>query len=336
MRTLRQSLIGLFIAALITALVYMLIVNGLRNPLVGKSTDYVATFTDVSGLRQGADVRRQGVQVGKVTAIKVVREGNSNVAQVDLELLASQRITTATRLAVRYQNLAGSRYIDIRDTESPAPLPISRIPTAQTTGSLDITTIFSGLTPMLDELDPAEINDLTDKLAVFLEGDGGGATELLKSIQVVAGRTVDQQQTIDMLIQNMSVFSEKLQGNSGKIFQFLGFLNALVRQVVAAQDKLVDLADKGPGVVTSLDRLLWVAGLRPGTDLNAKFDVMRANLYRIPEFFERLPGIYGGMQPAIKNPGSDVHCSNGTMTLPPMVKMFINDEQLVLCNRLPQ
>lgn len=336
MRTVRHSLLFLLLAALVTTLVYVVIVNTLRNPLTGTTAHYTATFADVSGVRSGADVRRRGVQVGKVKSVRLTRAGDMNVAELGIELSRSQPVTTATHLTIKFQNLTGSRYIDIRDDDVANARPISSIPLRQTTGSFDITTVFAGLAPVLNTLEPADLNNLIDKLTIFLDGDGAEASGLLDSIRVIADRAADKQQAISTLIQNMSVFSERIRGNSGKLFQNVSLWTGALDKVAALQDDIVGLSQYGPRLIAAINRALWVIGARPGENYDAKFDVLRANLYRVPEFFERMPGVYGGMQPLLRNPDVDTHCTNGTLVLPEMVKVFLNDEQVVLCNRLPQ
>lgn len=336
MRTVRHSFLFLLIAALGTALVYTVIVNTLRNPITGTTAHYTATFTDVSGVRGGADVRRQGVQVGKVTSVRLTRAGGTNVAELGIELSRSQRVTTATHLTIKFQNLTGSRYIDIRDDNIDNPHPISNIPLGQTTGSFDITTVFAGLAPVFDTLEPADVNNLVEKLTIFLDGDAAEGSALLDSIRIIASRAADKQEAISMLLTNMSVFAEKIQGRGGKLFQNVSLWASALGKVATVQDELVDISKYGPRLVATINRLLWAVGARPGENIDAKFDVLRANLYRVPEFFERFPGMYGGMQPVLTNPGSSLHCTNGALALPEMVKVFLHDEQVVLCNRLPQ
>ncbi|SHU39818.1 Mce family protein [Mycobacteroides abscessus subsp. abscessus] len=333
MRDVRRSAICLLIAVLCTGVVYVLIMNALRNPVDGSTAIYHAQFTDVSGVRAGADVRRQGVQVGKVISIKVVRDGDANIADVEMELMRSQRLTTATHMTVKFQNLTGARYVDIRDADISHPQAVSRIPLAQTTGSFDMTTLFNGLAPVLRTLDPADVNEFTAKLATFLEGDGAGASDLINSIRSIAGKAADQDQTINTLVDNISLFATGIKGRSDRIFALLANLKSSVTTLLSAKSTLIALAQYGPNFTASINRLVWVLGLRDDADLDKNFDVMRANLYRVPEFFERLPGVYVGMQPQLNNPGSDLNCTDGRLVLPPMMKVFLADESVVLCNR---
>lgn len=333
MSSVKKSLIGLLVAALCSALAYVLIVNGIRNPVAGETARYSATFDDVSGLRPGSDVRRYGVQVGKVTSIKIARAGDTNLAQVDLELATSQNITTATHLAVKFQNLAGVRFIDISDENTPNPQPISRVPLGQTTGSFDITAIFQGLAPVFRTLEPADVNDLTDKLTVFLSGDGTGTADLLGSLSAIADKAANKQVALKALVQNLSVTAQKAQGKTEKLFQVLTNISNMVTSLSSIQDKFIELAQYGPNFAIAANRMTSLFRGDEKTDFNAKFDVLRANLYRVPEFFERLPGFYNGLKPIMDDPGSDFGCLNGTMAVPPMLKVFMSGQQVTLCRR---
>ncbi|MFD6196477.1 MlaD family protein [Mycobacteriaceae bacterium NPDC060252] len=333
MSSVKRSLIGLLVAALCSALAYVLIVNGIRNPIAGDTTPYTATFDDVSGLRPGSDVRRYGVQVGKVNAIKVTRAGDVNLAQVELDLAKTQTVTTATHLAVKFQNLAGVRFIDISDENTPNPQPISRIPLGQTTGSFDITAIFQGLAPVFRTLEPADVNDLTDKLTAFVNGDGTGTADLLGSLSSIADKAADKQETLKTLVQNLSVTAQNAQGKSEKLFQVLKNISNMVLSLSSVQDKFIELAQYGPNFAIAANRMTSLFRGDEKTDFNAKFDVLRANLYRVPEFFERLPGFYNGLKPIMDDGGSDFGCLNGTMAVPPTLKVFMSGQQVTLCRR---
>lgn len=333
MSSVKKSVLGLSIAALCTALAYILVVNGIRNPLAGNGTQYTALFTDVSGLRTGSDVRRYGVQVGKVASIRISRVGDANMAEVSLDLAETQIVTTATRLAVKFQNLVGARYIDIYDSDTLNPQPISQVPVQQTTGAFDITTIFQGLAPVLRTLDPADVNDLTEKLAVFLNGDGTGTADLLESLSALAHRASDQQGTLKTLVDNLSTVAQNVRGRSDRLLQALQSISGTVIMLSDMQDKFLDLARYGPNFAIATNRMTSLLRGDEKTDFNARLDVMRANLYRVPEFFERLPGFYTGLRPLMKDGGSDFQCLNGTLSLPPMVKVFLSGEQVTLCRR---
>src|ERR1700760_982106 len=84
-------------------------VTALRNPVEGEVARYTATFTDVSGLFVGDDVRISGVQVGKVETVRL--DGRN--ADVDFTVVKSQPLFTDTIAAVRYQNLVGQRYLEL-------------------------------------------------------------------------------------------------------------------------------------------------------------------------------------------------------------------------------
>ena len=48
----------------------VLLLSGISQPVKAKTRSYTATFTDISGLHEGADVRVRGVLAGRVTRDK--------------------------------------------------------------------------------------------------------------------------------------------------------------------------------------------------------------------------------------------------------------------------
>ncbi|SKS08164.1 Mce family protein [Mycobacteroides abscessus subsp. abscessus] len=155
----------------------------------------------------------------------------------------------------------------------------------------------------------------------------------MDSIRSLAATAGDKQQAISTLVENISVFARQLQGRSAAVVQNLVILENLTRKLLPAVSSFGQLGEYGPSFTAAVNRLLWLLGLREGAVLDHRFDVLRANLYRVPEFFERLPGTYGGLQPMLKNPGTNLNCTNGQLAVPPLVKVFLGDEQVVLCNR---
>lgn len=207
----RQALWRLLVAAAVSAVLFVGVVNALRNPVAGETTSYTADFVDVSGLRVGSDVRRQGVQVGKVTSIDIRHQGGSNIAVVGFALQQHYRLTTASHLAVKFQNLSGSRYLDFSETATTAGLPVAirHATTEMTTSSFDITTLFHGLEPVLRTLNPGEIDKLAANVSAFL--DGADATDLVASVRKIADYTVDRQQVVSTLVANIASISDTMK-----------------------------------------------------------------------------------------------------------------------------
>src|SRR5258708_26521460 len=109
----RAALWRFVVASVLGAVVFVLIVNVLRQPVATETRSYTADFTDVSGLHIDADVRVRGVRVGKIKDVRLVRKAGQSIAQVDLSLDTRYAVVPETRLAIKYQALTGLRYLDV-------------------------------------------------------------------------------------------------------------------------------------------------------------------------------------------------------------------------------
>lgn len=330
----RQALWRLLVAAAVTAVLFVGVVNALRNPVSGDTASYTADFVDVSGLRVGADVRRQGVQVGKVTSIEIRHQDGANIAVVGFALQQRYRLTTAAHLAVKYQNLSGLRYLDFSETTTVAGTPgeVRHATTQMTTSSFDITTLFHGLEPVLRTLDPAEIDKLAANVSAFLAGDGTGAAELAASVKKIADYTVDRQQVVSTLVANIAAISDTMKGKSDRVLEFIENFDLALDKTMTVLDQFYATATYGPAFVDAVNRLLIGLGLREGTDLDALLKSALAQLQDAPQTLRMLPPVLSGLE-QLTSTTVDTRCTNGPAALPQMVEVLLAGRQVVLCNR---
>jgi phospholipid/cholesterol/gamma-HCH transport system substrate-binding protein len=75
-------------------------------------TSYSAVFSNVSGLKGGNFVRIAGVEVGKVSDLKLQKDGT---VHVNFAIDKGLRLTEGTKASVRYENLIGDRYLALED-----------------------------------------------------------------------------------------------------------------------------------------------------------------------------------------------------------------------------
>lgn len=331
----RQALWRLVVAAAVTLVLFVGVINALRNPVNGETSSYTADFTDISGLRVGSDVRRQGVQIGKVTTIDIRHRDGANIAVVGFALERRYRLTTASHLAVKYQNLSGVRYLDFSETGSPTGTPgeIGHATTQMTTSSFDITTLFHGLEPVLRTLDPEEIDKLAVNLSAFLAGDGAGAADLAASVQKIADYTVDRQQVVSTLVANIAAISNTMKGKSARVLEFIENFDLALDKTMTVLDQFYATATYGPAFVDAVNRLLTGLGLREGTDLDALLKSALAQLSDAPQTLRMLPPMLAGLEQLTATSAVDSRCTNGAAALPQAVRVLLAGQQVVLCNR---
>ena len=115
-----------FAAVMLMILLALVVVFGQMR--FGPTNVYTARFTSASGLHPGEVVRIAGVDVGRVKDVKVV-DGRS--ADVRFSVDSSVPLTKATRALIRYQNLIGDRFLELKEGEGAVtPLAKRSVPRA--------------------------------------------------------------------------------------------------------------------------------------------------------------------------------------------------------------
>ena len=129
----------------------------------GSTNDYSAVFKDASRLKAGDSVRVAGVRVGTVTGVSLL-EDRSVLVKFDAD--RDTVLTTGTQAAIRYLNLVGDRYMELVDTPDSAKIVGAggQIPESRTAPALDLDLLLGGLKPVIQGLNPQDVNGLTSSL----------------------------------------------------------------------------------------------------------------------------------------------------------------------------
>lgn len=106
-----EVIVGIFMIAGFLAFGYMSLQMGEFSVFdLEKNYSLVAEFDNVSGLKVGAAIEIAGVNVGKVSSVKL---GEHGLARVAMLINHDIRITADAIASVRTQGLIGDKYIKI-------------------------------------------------------------------------------------------------------------------------------------------------------------------------------------------------------------------------------
>ncbi len=337
MRTARNPGTLLLIFVVLIAVGGAFTVRALTRPAPGAQTAYTAMFTNASGLRPGDDVRLLGVQVGKVRSVELDQDdaARGTLARVAFTVNRDQRLTRATTLSIRFQNLTGLRYLDLSPSAASAEAIAAKstIGTDRTVPSFDITTIFNGLQPVLAAMQPEQINHLAQSIAAVVEGDGSGLGPLLDALQTLSRFTNDRSALLQTLVRNLKTINESLGGRSTTIPTVIGYLQGVARVLRNAAPSTIVLSDQGAELMTAADALLRGAGLQPaGSSL---LELARPELPRLQSLVDLaalLPGLFANLtQQRVPAAGGDTGCSRGVAQLPAGLQVFLRGSKVTLC-----
>ncbi|MFE2994440.1 MlaD family protein [Nocardia sp. NPDC059246] len=322
--------LALFAGVIVAVL--MLVLTAIQRPVSGKTETHDAIFTDANGLKVGDDVRMFGVQVGKVKQIGL--EGAK--ARVQLSVKTDAPVYDNSKLAIRYQNLTGQRYIDLQQQ----PQPGNRIPAGARIGedhtvpSFDVTQLFNGLKPVLQTISPEAINQFSASMVALIEGDGSGIGPAMDAIGKLASYVDNRQQVISTLIHNMSDLSDRLGGRVHYLVPLLKQLSDIFEALQQNIGGLAQFAVTAPSVLRPIDNLLRSLGIDSGSDVDALIRKIFPDAKEAVDAFGRLPAVLGAADAALPTSPSGWKpvCSKGTADVPAVVRVLVSGQQVAICN----
>lgn len=320
------KLIGI---AVVTVVLFVIVINAMRNPVSQQTHSYTAEFTDASGLNVNGDVRSKGLRIGKVTGVDLEQRDSKALALVHFTLDRDYQLTDTSHLAIRYQNLTGTRYLDFEPGDS-AGTNLTHVSASATTPSFDITQLFNGLQPVLATMNTTQINQFASNAIAVLEGDGTGLAPLLDNAQTLASFASDRQQVISTLTQNISRISEVMGGRSDSVIDFLRAISLPIGNALAVIDEFPKMATFGPALIAPLVRVLDAAGLTEDLDIQQLVDGAFSSMTDAIESFRLMPNTLAGIQVG-QNRTVPTTCSNGPATLPSDVRVLLGGSEVLLC-----
>ncbi|WP_273735324.1 MlaD family protein [Mycolicibacterium septicum] len=341
------------IVGVVALLLFILLANVITNPVAPAVRTYAAEFTDASGLYSGADVRVSGVRVGKVQSVDIKRRKGQSVAAVGFTLDRRYGVVPATRLAIKYQSLTGSRYVDVVNASehyTDAEL-ITQVSPAMTQPSFDITALFNGLQPVIATLNPEELNTFTTNAVSLLSGDGNGFAAMLDSIHTLTKYVSNRQQVVATLMHNLSTVADAMGGLSPKMIQLLDWVNRPLDGALEVIDEFrktelfsVGFLDPTVQLVTNLGfPIIGNSGLQflhegpkaveqNVSNIDYAMDRAITNLDDFVQSIKLVPVMWDNVGPPSQG-NTPVACSHGHFQLPEQMDVLLNGQRVVLCNR---
>jgi phospholipid/cholesterol/gamma-HCH transport system substrate-binding protein len=292
------------IMAMLTAFLFV-VFNQTRT---GPANGYSAVFTDASRLEAGDTVRIAGIRVGTVRDVSL--EADKKVL-VTFDTDRNMVLTTGTKAAIRYLNLVGDRYLELLD--SPGSTKImpagAQIPVERTAPALDLDLLLGGLKPVIQGLNPQDVNGLTTSLVQILQGQGGTLESLFSKTSSFTNSLADNNQVIEQLIDDLRTVLDTLSKDGEEFSGAIDRLDQLIKGLSADRDpigtaiesldngtaSLADLLGRGraplAGTIDSISRLAPL--------VDSDKDRLDATIQRLPEIYRKLArvGSYGAFFP---------------------------------------
>jgi phospholipid/cholesterol/gamma-HCH transport system substrate-binding protein len=270
----------------------------------GSTNGYSAVFADASRLKAGQTVRVAGIRVGTVNSVSL-RPDKTVLVKFDAD--RNIVLTTGTKAAVRYLNLVGDRYLELLDGAGSTRIlpPGSQIPIDHTAPALDLDLLLGGLKPVIQGLNPQDVNALSASLIEVFQGQGPTLESLFAKTSSFSNALADNNQTVQQLIDNLNTVVVTLSENGNKFSGAIDKLQRLVSGLAQERDpigaaitsldngtaSLTDLlAEARPPLAGTIDQLNRLAPL-----LDDHKDRLDTALKKAPENYRKLvrTGAYG-------------------------------------------
>ena len=180
MKVQRKHQIGVGLLVVISALVLAwmaLQVGALGN--LGERLRVTAVLEDAAGLSTGAAVSIAGVEVGRVEELRV----DFDQAQVTLSLDPEAQVREDVVVALRARSLLGEKYIELIPQSRDAALLQDGATLTNTRGQYEIDQFVTGLEPLVESMDPQELQAIVEPLVAALEEDPERPARMLRDAE---------------------------------------------------------------------------------------------------------------------------------------------------------
>lgn len=227
--TVWSPLLKLAAVAVIAVLAFALIYSTLRNTVPGGTKTYTAEFNDVTGLREGDDVRIAGVKVGRIEQLELT----GSDAEVGFTVRDDQPLFTNTRALIRYQNLVGQRYLALMPSAG-AARPLAEgalIPRERTEPSLDLSALLNGFEPLFSMLKPKDLNRFSGTIVQAMQGQAPALRSLLSQSAELTSKMADRDKVLGKLLTDLTDALDHLSGKSAEFDRLLAQSKRLVNGV---------------------------------------------------------------------------------------------------------
>ncbi len=243
----RTALVGLTVLALgvLTAL------NARSLPVIGDGTTYSAEFTEAAGVFAGNDVRIAGVEVGRVSDVKLRGD----------RVLISFRVKGAwlgdtTGAAIRLKTVLGQKYLAL-DPQGDGTLdPGKPIPRSRTSVPYDILTAFGELSSTVDKIDTTQLAKSFDTLSATLANTPQSVRAALSGLSRLSDTLATRDQQLASLLGNTRVVSQTLVDRDAAVQQLLDDGNQLLAEVSDREQAISSLLDGSRRLATELSGLI--------------------------------------------------------------------------------
>lgn len=206
------------------------------------------------GLYRFSNVTYRGVQVGKVTALRLTGQG----AEATLSLDTSPKIPIDLRAEVRSASAIGEQYVDLRPQSASGPYldDGSVIRLQQTTVPRAVGPMLDRVSALVNSIPGEKLSLLIDESDTGLRGAGYDLSSLLDSSATAVGRISGVGDRTRMLIDDAVPLLDSQVATTDSLRVWARGLADVTQTVADGDDQVRALLRAGPSAANEVTRLL--------------------------------------------------------------------------------
>jgi len=242
MRTWRLALNLLAFGLIAAALVAYGVVDLLGNPFEA-STRLAAVFPDASGIYTNFPVELNGVTVGSVTSVRLMRRG----AEVDMTIQPGVVVPSDVVAGIGIANDLGEQVVELTPRHGGHVPPLRSgaiVPVATRDVPVQVGKVVALATRLLRDIPAGRLNQLLAELATGLRGEAQNLRTIVSSGTAFSREFLRDQEQFEALLQHAPPVMDAVSAAGPQLAQALANTEAMV-QVLAAEKDAVrgDLAN---------------------------------------------------------------------------------------------
>ncbi|MFN8106251.1 MAG: MlaD family protein [Nocardioidaceae bacterium] len=238
LRATRWQLLGVAAFTALTLIATGMVLGTIRSGSLGPTHQYSAVFSDIAGLKKGADVRIAGVRVGKVTGFEL----DGGRADVSFEVSSDQVVGKDSIASINFLNLMGQKYLGLDNPPGASSQRLregATIGINQTRAPLDLTELFNSFKPVFELIKPEDVNTLFANVVAVLQGEGPTIASLTKQTATLTTTLVERDEVIGRVIDNLTVVMDSVNANKTVVTDMIASLDTLTQGVANDQEVLM-------------------------------------------------------------------------------------------------
>jgi phospholipid/cholesterol/gamma-HCH transport system substrate-binding protein len=243
----RVGIVGVSLLAVLALLLF----NGVAIYRAVTQSSYTAIFAEAGGLRDGAKVRLNGADVGKV---KKVRLQGERVA-VEFSVKKVGRLGRDTRAGISAESVLGVKYLSITP-QGPGELePDAVIPIERTNSPYDVSEALSTLTAKSADIDKDQLAKALNTVSETLKDTPAPLRSTLEGVGRISQTIATRDVALRELLAHAQSVTQLLANRSGDIVSLVGEGRQLLAELNRRRDAIEELLVNVTETINQLDGL---------------------------------------------------------------------------------